>query len=107
MSKKIFVLGDSRTGTSSLGSYLAALGFRSKHYFVKESKQSSPDHENRKNNWQNLYEYIDGSGYSAFSDYPTRLYYKEIYNCFSDAYFILTVRSSTDRWLKSMVSYFS
>lgn len=50
MSKEeyIFVLGDSRTGTSSLGSYLSALGFPSKHYYVNEADQISPDHENRK-----------------------------------------------------------
>lgn len=103
---KIFVLGDSRTGTSSIGSYLSALGFSSKHYYVKEAKQISPDHDNREENWRNLEHYIDNSPYQAFSDYPTRLYYKKLSQRYPDAFFILSVRESTSRWLQSMMKYF-
>tara|TARA_Y100000994_G_scaffold244621_1_gene244787 strand:+ start:8719 stop:10230 length:1512 start_codon:yes stop_codon:yes gene_type:complete len=103
---KVFVLGDSRTGTSSLNAFLNAIGIPSKHYYVKEASQCSPDHEHRQGNLDNLLSYIKNSGYSGFTDYPTRLYYQELHNAFPDAYFILSVRSSTQKWLRSMKAYF-
>ena len=102
----VFILGDSRTGTSSLNAFLNALGISSKHYYVKEASQVSPDHENREINLLNLIKFVKNSGYSGFTDYPTRLYYKELYEAFPNAYFILSVRESTQTWLKSMKTYF-
>ncbi|WP_137222103.1 sulfotransferase [Shewanella sp. MEBiC00475] len=106
INNKVFVLGDSRTGTSSLNAYLMALGINSKHYYVKESEQTSPDHENRTSNLTKLLNYIDSSEYNGFTDYPTRLYYKELYESYPDSFFILTVRENTERWLNSMLGYF-
>ncbi len=106
MQEKVFILGDSRTGTSTLGIYLKALGFNSIHYYVKESKQKQPDHLHHKHNWENLKKFIDNSEYSAFSDYPTRLFYKELHTHYN-AKFILTTRKDIEAWKNSMEKYFS
>ena len=106
MDNKVFILGDSRTGTTSVNSFLCDLNIPSKHYFVKEANQLYPDVENRSSNLKELLKYINNSGYQGFSDYPTRLYFKELHEAYPDAYFILTTRKSEEVWLKSMFSYF-
>lgn len=104
---KIFVLGDSRTGTSTLAAFLKALNFNSIHYYREDSNQISPDNENRETNWINLRDFINTNNYQAFSDYPTRLYYQELAKEYPNAKFILTVRKNIDIWKKSMIKYFS
>lgn len=106
MNNRVFILGDSRTGTSTLGTFLKALGFNSIHYYVNEARQIQPDHLNHSENWKNLQTFIDGSEYNAFSDYPTRLFYKELSKKY-DAKFILTTRKDTKTWKNSMEKYFS
>lgn len=100
----IFILGDSRTGTSSLHSFLKALGFNSIHYYMVEAKQEK---QKRDENWINLKKFINESTYNAFSDYPTRSFYKEIDCEYNNAKFILCTRRSIDIWKKSMESFFS
>lgn len=104
---RVFVLGDSRTGTSTLGAFLKALGYNSIHYFVKEANQISPDHLNHEKNWENLKFFIDNAPYEAFSDYPTRLFYEELDSNYPDAKFILTTRKDVKSWKNSMDKYFS
>jgi len=104
---KVFVLGDSRTGTTSINSFLTSLGILSTHYYIKEANQLQPDHENREHNLKSLISYIDNSNFNGFTDYPTRLYFKELFRAYQDAYFILTVRKSKEVWIDSMESYFN
>jgi hypothetical protein len=103
---RVFILGDSRTGTLSINNFLTALGFKSKHYFEIESKQDSHTPENRISNFNNILTYIYESGVQCFSDYPTRLYYKELADVFPEAYFILTYRCDVEVWQKSMINFF-
>lgn len=103
---KIFILGDSRTGTISLHHFLRALGLNAIHYYIPETRQKDPDSQYHEENWKNVMEFINTSGYDAFSDYPTRMFYWELSETYPDAYFILSTRSSVEKWRKSMVSYF-
>lgn len=104
---KIFILGDSRTGTLSLSNFFAASGITSIHHYEAEANQLPHVQENRKENFRKIKDFINGSSYVAFSDYPTRLYYEELAAEFPDAFFILTVRRDLETWKRSMLSFFS
>lgn len=104
--KNIFILGDSRTGTLSISNYLNAVGRPSIHYYEKEAKQLPHIENNREENFRNIVEFIRRSGATAFSDYPTRLYFKELADSYPDAYFVLTTRRDLATWKKSMVTFF-
>lgn len=57
---------------------------------------------------QSLKEYIQQlmENWDAVQDMPWPLYYKELYQLFPDAKFILSVRP-TDKWIRSVVKYFA
>jgi hypothetical protein len=107
MDHKIFCIGDSRTGTMSLHRFLTALGLRSVHNPIREANQTLPLHENAVQNWDLFKQFIDESGYQAFSDYPTRYFFKELIESYPDAYFILSKRRDLAIWQKSMTAFFS
>lgn len=108
---KIFVLGDSRTGTTSIHRFLQVAGFKSIHFYFKESgvrqnnEAAQPVGEETEDNWVLLKRFIDTSGYDAFSDYPTRTFYQELIDEYPDAYFILTCRKDIETWQKSMKAF--
>lgn len=108
---KVFVLGDSRTGTTSVHRFLQSAGFQSIHYYFKESGVSQnnevaqPVNRETSENWKLMRKFIDTSGYDAFSDYPTRTFYEELIDHYSDAYFILTVRKDLNTWQRSMTQF--
>lgn len=104
--KKIFVLGDSRTGTTTIHKFLKLAGFTSIHFFFKESGVSEPAHVEYAKNWVNLQNFIDNSGYDAFSDYPIRTFYKDLFEKYPDAYYILSTRKDTATWRRSMEGFF-
>ena len=104
--KYVFVLGDSRTGTTSIHKFLQRAGYNSIHYFNDESGIELPAHVNREKNWDILRKFINESAYNAFSDYPTRLFYRELFENYPDAKFIHTHRTSVDVWKRSMLKYF-
>jgi Sulfotransferase domain len=104
--KKIFVLGDSRTGTTTLHKFIKAAGLKSVHYFFKESGVTEPAHVDYEGNWKRLKTYIDTSGYDCFTDYPTRTFYKDLIREYPDAYFILSVRKDIETWRRSMKGFF-
>ena len=88
---KIFCIGDSRTGTTSLHYFLKAAGFKSIHHYewiTKLPGVSSADEER-----DAVLAFIMESSYEAFTDHPTRSYYKEITSVFPDALIINTTRS--------------
>lgn len=107
MSTKIFILGDSRTGTTTLHKFMKIAGFRSIHYFFEESGVHEPAHEDYENNWKKMKEFIDNSGFDVFSDYPLRTFYKDLFETYPDSIFILSVRKDVETWKKSMIGYFS
>lgn len=105
--RKVFILGDSRTGTMTLHRFLSAAGWNSIHYYMQESGVTQPVHLEMEKNWVLVKKFIDNSGYEAFSDYPTRSFFVEIFDEYPDAYFILTTRKDVATWRESMVSFFS
>jgi hypothetical protein len=102
----VFVLGDSRTGTTSIHNYFQAHGLRSIHYFVDKIGISSPIHLDHEANEKKFMDFLSLENFDAYSDYPVRSFYRELHKKYPMAAYILTVRSSTDRWLSSMKNFF-
>lgn len=108
---KVFVLGDSRTGTTTIHKYLQTLGYNSIHYYFKDSgvleyNENLGEYKDYiKENWIKMKKFIDESGYDAFSDYPTRIFYEELMGHYKDGFFILTKRKNTKIWQESMLSF--
>lgn len=87
---KIFCIGLSRTGTTSLHLALVALGITSSHYPGAAA-----------------WDWLNGDTsaattrrYRAYSDLPVAAFYKALYRSHPDAKFILTVRHP-DAWVRS------
>jgi len=97
MSGKIFGIGLSKTGTTSLARALDVLGYRTKDYMgvtrYVPGDISSLD-------WDVL------RSHDAFTDTPIPSFYKELDQAFPGSKFILTVRSSED-WLRSCRKQFT
>lgn len=96
--QKVFVIGLSKTGTTSLGDALAQLSYRrvgwqdirSRYLFRSWIKQDlSPL-------------IIQTQNHDAFEDLPWALVYAEMAALYPDAKFILTLRKSEEAWLKSI-----
>lgn len=102
---RIFVLGDSRTGTTTLHNFFARNHIPSKHYFMTEAGQTDPIHVDHVGNRLRFFEYLEAADVAAFSDYPTRYFFRELHEGQPDASFILTVRSSTQAWRGSLEAY--
>jgi hypothetical protein len=102
---KVFVLGDSRTGTTSLAQYLANIGYRSIHLYESEANMLPHSDENYKLNEERIISFVETSGFNAFSDYPTRLYYPVLSKEFPESAFILSSRMNTQVWIESMKKY--
>jgi hypothetical protein len=104
--ERVFVLGDSRTGTSSFHALFLRAGLKSIHYYEEEAEMLPHEAGNRSENTRRLLRYIGDSGIQCFSDYPTRLYYKELHAAFPESLFILTKRVNVKVWCESMLNYF-
>lgn len=112
--QRIFVLGDSRTGTTSLHHYFWANGLPSEHGFASavaphgevtvQSVFDSIDTiiERPRYYWPIVKEYIYRSPAVAFSDYPIRIFWREILDEFPDARYILSMRRSVEIWRSSL-----
>jgi hypothetical protein len=107
VTRKVFILGDSRTGTTTLHKFLKLAGYASIHYFFKESGVSEPAHADFDANWVKLKSFIESGEYEAFSDYPLRTFYRQLFESFPDAFYILTVRKDVNTWRRSMEGFFS
>ena len=103
----IFCLGDSRTGTHSLHFYLQNNKRNAIHYFVTDAGTTDPLHADIAGNRTATLNFIRDSGYDAFTDYPTRFFWRELAATYPTAYFILTTRKDTETWLKSELSLVS
>lgn len=101
---KVFCIGFQKTGTSSLGKALQALGF---------SVGDAVGVLNRTVNWQapdprpEIVEKVLGvvAGVDAIQDSPCAFLFRELEAAYPDAKFILTIRD-TEGWLASYRHYF-
>jgi hypothetical protein len=95
---KIFVIGLSKTGTSSIGDALALLGY--KRLGWKDIRSRHLVHT-----WYNgdLDALIDQTRYyDAFEDLPWPVMYRELAALYPDAKFVLSLRKDEGTWLRSM-----
>ena len=60
---------------------------------------------NYKLNEERIISFVETSGFNAFSDYPTRLYYPVLSKEFPESAFILSSRMNTQVWIESMKKY--
>jgi len=94
---KIFGVGLNKTGTTTLGSCLRALGFD--HLSVRRDLVKAW----RAGDLETIFAEIDR--HASFEDWPFPLIYRELAERYPDAKFILTVRSTPEKWLESMKSH--
>lgn len=96
--KKVFVIGFQKTGTTSLETALEVLGYRV--YGGDKNLMKFKKREDLKNYISKVLQNWD-----AVQDMPWPLFYKELYELYPTAKFILTVRNP-DKWINSAVRYF-
>ncbi|WP_417855019.1 sulfotransferase family protein [Xanthomarina gelatinilytica] len=99
MRQKIFVIGFQKTGTTTLEHALERLGYRvyggDKNLMKYEDKDALKNYiKNTLKNWD------------AVQDMPWPLFYKELYELYPAAKFVLTIRD-TEKWISSVVKYFA
>lgn len=101
--QKIFCIGMNKTGTTSIGDALSILGYR--RFGWKPSISSGLTlrwHEG------NIDKFVDISKeYDVFEDIPWPFVYKEMYDLYPNAKFILTERTTTESWLISIQKHIS
>jgi hypothetical protein len=93
---KVFGIGLSKTGTTSLHEALALLGYGSKHYPIEMLTLDSG------RLGINLHQVME---FDALTDTPIARFYKELDFAFPRAKFILTIRDM-EGWLKSCRRHF-
>lgn len=95
---KVFVLGLSKTGTTSIGDALERLGYRRLGWRDIRSRHSC-------HTWANgdLSALEDLTRfYDAFEDLPWPMAYREMAERFPTSKFVLSLRKDEDTWLRSM-----
>jgi hypothetical protein len=99
--KKIFCIGFSKTGTTSMGAALKALGFRLGNQ--AEAELLIEDWARR--DFRSIIRYCKTA--DAFQDIPFCLpyTYQALDSAFPGSKFILTVRDSSDEWYKSLIRF--
>lgn len=122
---KIFGIGLSRTGTSSLNEALEILRFRSVHFpIIMKNSSFQAKLKYRLNKWgkeigmtqplffdfaqesELIFEKPDGSTFDAMTDLSVARFYKELDSTFPNSKFILTIRDEAS-WLKSCSKFFA
>ncbi len=94
---KVFGVGLQKTGTTTLGSCLTALGYKHKTY-----DRSALWHV-RKNRTKDLIKIMNR--YDSFDDEPWARIYKLADQQYPDAKFILTIRKSSNAWFDSLARH--
>jgi hypothetical protein len=100
--RHIFVLGEERTGTTSLHKYFLANGIKSSNHFPTFPREDLFSTFNAIEHRSKFLERILYSDCEAFSKYPIRLFFEQLYHAYPDAFFILTTRSSSECWIASV-----
>jgi len=101
MSKPSIVgVGLHRTGTRSLSEALKILGYTSSHW--EDNALQLMEHYKKGNVRALLY---DAQNYDAVSDTPFCLIFRELYQAFPDAKYILTLRRNPQKWLASLLRH--
>lgn len=95
---KVFVVGLSKTGTTSVGNALALLGYRRMNWKDVRSRQLV--HSFMHGEHGSLIELT--KYYDAFEDLPWPFMYEELAEMYPDAKFILSLRKDEQTWLRSM-----
>lgn len=91
---KIFGIGLNKTGTTTLGTCLQILGFRHSSFDLQLLKQVAVGE------LEPLFAAVDS--HDSFEDWPYPLVFEELDRRFPGSRFILTRRSSPERWLASL-----
>ena len=94
---KIFGIGLNKTGTTSLGHYFQNMGYLSYCNWTAKMLRMAL------NNDPEMYEIIDK--FDVFQDWPWPIIYKRLYNKYSDAKFILTLRNTPEEWFISFCNH--
>lgn len=95
---KVFVIGLSKTGTTSLGDALAILGYKRLGWKDIRSRHLVHAWHNR-----DLDSILERTAYyDTFEDLPWPFLYREMAERFPDAKFILSLRRDEQTWLESM-----
>ncbi|MCX7549378.1 sulfotransferase family protein [Xanthomarina sp. F2636L] len=99
MKQKVFILGFQKTGTTSLEHALQNLGYR---------VYGGDKNLMKFTNSEDLKAYIKETlvNWDAVQDMPWPLFYRELFELYPDAKYILTIRD-TDKWIRSVVTYFA
>lgn len=95
---KIIGIGLNRTGTTSLGDALEILGFNKHMTYNLELTKKYFNGE-----IEGLLEIA--KQHNNLEDWPWPLMYKELFNTFTDAKFVLTYRKSPEAWFKSLCKH--
>lgn len=97
--KKIFCIGLGKSGTTTLGSCLRILGKRHLTAFATPGLAL-----HRIGDYEKIAEVVEK--YDSFDDYPWCFTYKELASRFPDSIFIMTLRSSPERWVQSTCRHY-
>lgn len=100
--KKVFVIGFHKTGTTSLGKALQILGYK-----VCGSLKEGYDYKHHNNPREYIFNIARNQTlkFEAFQDTPWFLFYKELFELYPDALYILTIRPE-EKWLSSVQKHF-
>lgn len=94
---RVFGLGLSKTGTSSLNEALTRLGIPSIHY----PSDARTEAQLRAGDFRLDILEVDGGGYRGATDIPIAPFYRELDAAWPGSRFVLTVRGKTE-WLRSV-----
>jgi len=95
--ERIFGIGLSKTGTTSLNYALLKLDYLSVHYPIKLIQY---------NGTVGKFDYLGARYYEALTDIAVIPFYKELDRYFPNSKFILTIREDKDDWLESVIREF-
>lgn len=94
---KIFGIGLNKTGTTTLGSCLQILGFRHSSFDLQLLEQAACG------NLEPLFQTV--ISHDSFEDWPYPLLYEQLDRRFPGSRFVLSRRSSPERWLASLSAH--
>ncbi|MFH4964313.1 sulfotransferase [Gaetbulibacter sp. M235] len=99
MKQKVFIIGFHKTGTTSLEHALQFLGYR-----VYGGDKNLMKYTNSDDLKTYIRKTIDS--WDAVQNMPWPLYYKELYEIYPEAKYILTIKD-TNTWIRSVLTYFA